>query len=57
MPLELSEITIKAHRSAAMRKMAAHSLADLVRMADAVPEVSSLLGTAHSASGRRDSTR
>lgn len=32
--LGLSEITVKAHRGAAMRKMAARSLADLVRMAD-----------------------
>lgn len=34
--LGLSEITVKAHRGAAMRKMAARSLADLVRMADAL---------------------
>lgn len=34
--LGLSEITIKAHRGAAMRKMSAQSLADLVRMADAI---------------------
>lgn len=36
--LGLSEITIKAHRGAAMRKMGARSLADLVRMADAIGE-------------------
>jgi FixJ family two-component response regulator len=36
--LGLSEITIKAHRGAAMRKMGARSLADLVRMADALVE-------------------
>jgi FixJ family two-component response regulator len=34
--LGLSEITVKAHRGAAMRKMGARSLADLVRMADTV---------------------
>lgn len=32
--LGLSEITIKAHRGSAMRKMAARTIADLVRMAD-----------------------
>jgi FixJ family two-component response regulator len=34
--LGISEITVKAHRGQAMRKMKAHSLADLVRMADAL---------------------
>lgn len=34
--LGLSEITVKIHRGAAMRKMGARTLADLVRMADAV---------------------
>lgn len=34
--LGLSEITIKAHRGSVMRKMAAPSLADLVRMSDAL---------------------
>jgi FixJ family two-component response regulator len=32
--LGLSVITVKIHRGAAMRKMGARSLADLVRMAD-----------------------
>jgi len=34
--LGLSEITVKVHRGSAMRKMAARTLADLVRMADAL---------------------
>jgi FixJ family two-component response regulator len=36
--LGLSEVTVKIHRGAAMRKMKARSLADLVRMADALKE-------------------
>ncbi|MDI3561906.1 response regulator transcription factor [Bradyrhizobium sp. Arg816] len=38
--LHLSEVTVKIHRGAAMRKMGAHSLADLVRMADALKDKS-----------------
>jgi FixJ family two-component response regulator len=34
--LGVSEITIKVHRGNVMRKMGAKSLADLVRMADAL---------------------
>lgn len=34
--LGLSEITVKIHRGAAMKKMGARTLADLVRMADAL---------------------
>jgi FixJ family two-component response regulator len=34
--LGLSEVTVKIHRGAAMRKMAAHTLADLMRMAEAL---------------------
>jgi FixJ family two-component response regulator len=34
--LGISEITVKIHRAAAMRKMDARTLADLVRMADVI---------------------
>lgn len=34
--LGVTEITVKVHRGAAMRKMGARSLADLVRMADSI---------------------
>jgi FixJ family two-component response regulator len=39
--LGLSEITVKIHRGAAMRKMEARTLADLVRMADLLKTISS----------------
>ena len=32
----LSEVTVKIHRGNMMRKMAVHSLADLVRIADSL---------------------
>jgi FixJ family two-component response regulator len=38
--LGISEITVKAHRGKAMRKMEAHSLADLVTMAARLPSLS-----------------
>lgn len=38
--LGLSEITVKVHRGSAMRKMGARTLAELVRMADALCEES-----------------
>ena len=34
--MNLSEITVKIHRAAAMRKMDARNLADLIRMSDVV---------------------
>ena len=34
--LGVSEVTVKVHRGNVMRKMGARSLADLVRMADAL---------------------
>jgi FixJ family two-component response regulator len=34
--LSLSEVTVKIHGGAAMRKMGARTLADLVRMGDAL---------------------
>ncbi len=34
--IEVSEVTVKVHRASVMRKMGAKSLADLVRMADAL---------------------
>ena len=39
--LGLSEITVKIHRGAAMRKMGARTLADLVRMAEALKQTAS----------------
>ena len=37
--LELSEITIKIHRGNAMRKMGAKTLADFVKMAEAIKAI------------------
>jgi len=37
--LGLSEVTVKVHRAAAMRKMGARTLADLIRMAEAHKEL------------------
>src|SRR3546814_1281699 len=34
--LGISEVTVKIHRAAVMRKMGARSLADLIRMADVI---------------------
>ena len=42
--LGLSEVTVKIHRGTAMRKMGAHSLADLVRMADVLKNQSTFRG-------------
>lgn len=39
--LGVSEITVKVHRAAAMRKMGARTLADLVRMSDALKQETS----------------
>ena len=53
--LGVSEITVKLHRGAAMRKMCARTLPDLVRMADALkPRASSraTAGSSPSAEGR-----
>jgi FixJ family two-component response regulator len=46
--LDISIITVKAHRGAAMRKMRARTLADLVRMADVVGDDTSTVRSGHS---------
>jgi FixJ family two-component response regulator len=42
--LGISEITVKIHRGAAMHKMGARTLAELVRMADALKPIRSKPG-------------
>lgn len=50
--LGVAEITIKAHRGSAMRKMGARSLAELVRMADAIGAAPAVTKSGRSMSAR-----
>jgi FixJ family two-component response regulator len=55
--MDLSEITVKVHRGNAMRKLAARSVADLVRKAEALGVVPNLTKLADSTGRRNERTR